>query len=308
MPSKSDRRAQEIAAALSAPQASIAPKYFYDATGSALFERITHLPEYYLTRTERSIMEAHGRAMARRIAPATTVVELGAGNCEKARALCAMIKPRRFIAIDISAEFLRLAAAGLRRACPAVDIRPLVADLGEDIRLPADLAVGERLVFFPGSSIGNYDPQHAAALLSRIRRLAGDTGALLIGVDLVKDSAVLEAAYNDAAGVTAAFNLNVLLHLNQIVGTDFDPGQWEHQAFFNRTQSRVEMHLEAQVDLRVTWPGGERVFRRGERIHTENSYKYGIETFAALLGRCGFSQNVCWTDPREWFAVFLARP
>ena len=296
----------EIIAALCAARASISPKHFYDTEGSALFERITRLPEYYPTRTERSIMETHGREIGGRIAAGTTVIELGAGNCEKARALCGLIRPRCFVAVDISADFLHEAVAGLRSSFPVLDVRTVVADLNDEIVLPADVPTEQRLVFYPGSSIGNFDPEPALDLLGRIRRLAGDAGALLVGVDLIKDDAVLDAAYNDAEGVTAAFNLNALAHLNRLIGTDFKLGDWRHRAFFNRAQSRIEMHLEAAVDTPVSWPGGERYFRRGERIHTENSYKYDIEDFAGLLDRAGFKQTSWWTDPHRWFAVFLA--
>jgi len=297
----------EIIAALCAARAAISPKHFYDASGSALFERITRLPEYYPTRTERSIMETHGREIGNRIAAGATVIELGAGNCEKARTLCASIQPKCFVAVDISADFLHEAVAGLRSSFPALDVRTVVADLNDEIILPADVPAEQRLVFYPGSSIGNFDPEPALDLLRRIRRLAGDAGALLVGVDLIKDDAILDAAYNDAEGVTAAFNLNALAHLNRLIGSDFDLRDWRHVAFFNRARSRIEMHLEAVIDTRVCWPGGERLFRRGERIHTENSYKYDIEEFAVLLDRAGFKQASCWTDPRQWFAVFLAQ-
>ncbi|KFB71569.1 MAG: Histidine-specific methyltransferase EgtD [Candidatus Accumulibacter phosphatis] len=308
MPMASVGLVAEIAAGLCAAQANVSPKYFYDAAGSALFERITRLPEYYLTRTEAKIIETHGEEMARQIGPGATVIELGAGNCEKARALCAMIRPRCFVAIDISADFLHQAVDGLRDAFPSLDVRPVVADLLGEIVLPGDVPSARRLVFYPGSSIGNFDPEVALALLGRMRGLLGNDGALLIGVDLVKDEAVLEAAYNDAAGVTAAFNLNVLQHLNRLLGADFDLTQWQHRAFFNRQKSRIEMHLEALHETRVAWPNGFRNFRRGEHIHTENSYKYRIDDFAGLLGRAGFSNSLRWTDPEQWFAIFLARP
>ena len=174
--------------------------------------------------------------------------------------------------------------------------------------MPPSLPKERRLVFYPGSSIGNFDPPHARALLSRMRDLLQDDGALLIGVDLVKSEAVLNAAYDDDEGVTAAFNLNVLDHVNRLIGSDFDTRQWQHRAFFNAEQSRVEMHLEATTDLLVRWHGGSRSFSRGERIHTENSYKYRAEGFVELLGRSGFTQTQVWTDEQAWFAVVLARP
>ncbi len=298
---------EEIIAGLCAAQAEISPKYFYDVNGSALFERITRLPEYYPTRTEMAIMAEHAADIAGRIGDGATLIELGAGNCEKARALCALIEPKCFVAVDIASEFVRDAANGLRCTYPALDIRVVGADLNDEIQLPDDVPSRQRLVFYPGSSIGNFDPAPALRLLQRIRGLLGEGGALLIGVDLVKDEAVLEAAYNDAAGVTAAFNLNALSHVNQLIGSDFDLREWRHRAFFNRAQSRIEMHLEAAVDTRVGWIGGKRHFRRGEAIHTENSYKYASADFAAMLVQAGFTQQFCWTDARQWFAVFLAR-
>lgn len=298
----------EIVKGLMQTPASISPKYFYDAKGSALFEKITRLSEYYPTRTEHKIMTAHAPDIGRMVGAGCTLIELGAGNCEKARVLCELIQPARFVAVDISEEFLFEAVKGLRAALPAIDIRALAGDLTIDLVLPADLPQRHRLLFYPGSSIGNFDPPQALTLLSRMRGLLADDGALLIGVDLVKDFAVLDAAYNDASGVTAAFNLNILSHVNHLVGSDFDPYQWQHCAFFKADQSRIEMHLEALTDTLVRWPGAERSFARGERIHTENSYKYRVEDFVELLQRAGFQLAQAWTDERDWFAVILARP
>ncbi|HUW36614.1 MAG TPA: L-histidine N(alpha)-methyltransferase [Rhodocyclaceae bacterium] len=300
--------AKEISAGLVQPGARISPKYFYDARGSELFEMITELPEYYPTRTEREIMAAHAADIGRRVGAGGTVIELGAGNCEKARDLCGLLRPARFVAVDIAAEFLQEAVERLRSAFPGLDARAVAADLTAKIVLPADLPRERRLVFYPGSSIGNFDPPQALDLLVRIRQLLDDDGALLIGVDLEKDVAVLEAAYDDAVGVTAAFNLNVLNHVNRLLGSDFDPGQWRHHAFYNAQASRIEMHLEAATEVRVRWPGGERFFAHGERIHTENSYKYRIGSFIELLNRAGFRHAETWTDERRWFAVVLARP
>lgn len=287
---------------------SISPKYFYDARGSALFEQITLLPEYYPTRVERGIMAGHGPDIARSLGAGGTVIELGAGNCDKARALCELLAPKRFMAVDISEAFLHEAVAGMRASFPNIAIQALAADLTADILLPADLPSAQRLVFYPGSSIGNFDPTQALTLLSRMRGLLGGDGALLIGVDLVKDVSILHAAYNDAAGITAAFNLNVLEHVNRLIGSDFDTAQWQHLAFFNPVASRIEMHLQASTDTLVRWPGGDRSFARGERIHTENSYKYRVDDFVGLLQRAGLPRAQVWTDEQAWFAVVLARP
>lgn len=307
MPICTHPEVESIVSALCQPQASICAKYFYDAHGSALFERITRLPEYYPTRTEAQILAEHGAGIAERIGRDGTIVELGAGNCQKARTLCELVRARCFVAVDISADFVSGCARELQAAMPQLDVRCLAADLGEDIRLPADLPRTARTVFFPGSSIGNFSPEHALALLRRMHRLCGTGGDVLIGVDLLKDVDVLKAAYNDAAGITAAFNLNVLEHLNRLIGADFRPEQWRHLAFFNSAQSRIEMHLEARTALSVHWPGGQRRFARGERIHTENSYKYSPARFAGLLAEAGFGDIHHWTDRRSWFAIFHAR-
>jgi dimethylhistidine N-methyltransferase len=299
---------QEIVASLTQTPPTISPKYFYDTRGSALFEKITHLAEYYPTRIEQEIMVTHAAAIAANIGTGCTLIELGAGNCQKARVLCELIAPARFVAVDISEEFLHEAVNGLRSALPAIDIRAVAADLNTQVVLPADLPLQQRLVFYPGSSIGNFDPAQAQALLKRTRGLLGTDGALLLGVDLLKDVAVLDAAYNDGAGVTAAFNLNVLTHVNRLIGSDFDVRQWQHLAFFNESQSRIEMHLVAATDTLVRWSTGQRSFARGERIHTENSYKYRVEDFLALLARSGFPRTQVWSDERGWFAVILARP
>lgn len=288
--------------------ASISPKYFYDQRGSALFEAITQLPEYYPTRTENALMQQHADAIAQAVGQGRTLIELGAGNCQKARALCRLIHPAGFVGVDISADYLRDAVQGLRRDFPGLDARALGADITQPVQLPADVPQGGRLVFYPGSSIGNFDPPHALQLLAQMRELAGDDGGLLIGIDLPKDIAVLEAAYDDAAGVTAEFNRNALTHINRLICSDFDVQQWQHRAFFNTGDSRIEMHLEASVPVQVRWAGGGRHFGRGERIHTENSYKYALPVFSDMLARAGFSRAQAWTDARGWFAMVHAQP
>lgn len=298
----------ELVKGLCQTPARISPKYFYDARGSVLFEHITRLPAYYPTRTEQAIMAAYAPEIARAVGANCTLIELGAGNCQKAKSLCKLIDPAHFVAVDISEAFLNEAVAGMRLAFPRMVIDAVAADLTTDIVLPASLSPHRRLLFYPGSSIGNFDPPQAQALLSRMRGLLQDDGALLIGVDLVKDATVLTAAYDDEGGVTAAFNLNVLEHVNRIIGSDFDLNQWKHRAFFNVEQSRIEMHLEAEADLLARWRDGSRRFDQGERIHTENSYKYRVEDFVALLKRAGFSQTQFWTDEQAWFAVVLAQP
>ena len=304
LPSPTD----DIMRGLNQRPASISPKYFYDQHGSQLFEEITRLPEYYPTRTETALMQQHAASIARAVGTGRTLVELGAGNCQKARTLCRLVQPACFVGVDISADFLQAAVQGLRDDFPGLDARAVGGDMTQGVVLPADIPRSGRLVFYPGSSIGNFDPPHALALLAHMRELIDNDGGLLIGIDLPKDVQVLEAAYDDAAGVTAAFNRNVLTHVNRLIGSDFDVEQWQHRAFFNEGESRIEMHLEALADSQVRWPGGGRRFDQGERIHTENSYKYPLPVFIDMLARAGFSQAQAWTDDRSWFAVVHARP
>lgn len=298
----------DITEGLNQRPARISPKYFYDQRGSLLFEAITRLPEYYPTRTENALMQAHAADMAQQLGPVRTVIELGAGSCEKARVLCRQVRPACFVGVDISVDFLQEAVQRLRADMPGLDARAVGGDMTQGLVLPADIPRAGRLVFYPGSSIGNFDPPHALELLCHMRALVDSDGGLLIGIDLPKEVAVLEAAYDDAAGVTAAFNRNVLTHLNRLIGSDFVEEQWAHRAFFNREASRIEMHLEALDPIRVRWPGGERCFGAGERIHTENSYKYPLAVFTPLLAQAGFSRAQAWTDDQGWFAVVHARP
>lgn len=291
--------------ALLAPAASAAPKFFYDSLGSHLFEAITELPEYYPTRTEAAIFAAHGAEMARRIGSGSTLVDLGAGNCAKAARLFPLLEPRAYIAVDISVEFLREALRQVQREHPEIEMTGLGLDFSMSFELPAGVAASRPVFFYPGSSIGNFTPADALAFLRRVHAQA-QGGGLLIGVDLVKPAAVLEPAYDDALGVTAAFNLNLLRHLNRVAGTDFDPARWRHVAFFDAAASRIEMHLEARDAQTVRWTGGERHFAAGERIHTENSYKYHIDAVTQLLREAGFAPEQHWIDTNGWFGVFWA--
>ncbi|MBI4983809.1 MAG: L-histidine N(alpha)-methyltransferase [Rhodocyclales bacterium] len=299
-----DSEAQrEVAAGLCAAGPAIASKYLYDPLGCRLFEAITHLPEYYPTRTELAIMARQGAAIGRSAGTGAALIELGAGNCQKARALFPTLQPARYVAIDISAHFLRQSLRVLQSEFPAIPMIPLAADLTAPFELPAALNGTRRLFFYPGSSIGNFDPEDALALLARVRRLCEFTGSLLVGIDLVKDAAVLHRAYNDGLGLTAAFNRNVLSHCNALVGSDFRLSDWRHRAFYNAARSRIEMHLDAVRAATVSWPGGCRRFRSGDSIHTENSYKYEIADFSDLLRAAGFAEIDVWTDERRWFAV-----
>ena len=301
--------AAEAAAGLRAPAAHVSPKFFYDSLGSRLFDAITETAEYYPTRTEAALMATHGLAIgeaARRVTgPGPALVDLGAGNCAKASRLFPLLQPGRYVAVDISVEFLRQSLQCLQREHPQMPMVGVGLDFSAELALPPGLVSGPAVVFYPGSSIGNFTPAEALHLLSQARSVAAG-GALLIGADLVKPVDVLEAAYDDALGITAAFNLNLLNHLNRLLGADFQLREWRHLAVFNAAESRIEMHLEARRSLTVRWPGAERRFAAGERIHTENSYKWTPQAFEALLRGAGFTQAEAWTDARGWFGVWLA--
>jgi dimethylhistidine N-methyltransferase len=296
----------ELLAGLNAPQAWISSKYFYDSLGSQLFDAITKLPEYYPTRTEAAIFSRHIDDIARTVGSGRNLIDLGAGNCEKAASLFVALKPEHYVAVDISADYLESALVRLRRQFPDIGMTGLGLDMSEGLSLPESVPDAGRLFFYPGSSIGNFTPADAAGFLSDLRRQCRQQGGLLIGVDLIKEKAILDAAYDDALGVTAAFNLNALNNVNSVLGSDFDVRDWRHCGFFNQTMSRAEMHVETRMAVDVRWPGGSRHFAAGERIHTENSYKYSVEEFSALLRRSGFRNVTAWTDQRNWFALFYA--
>ena len=302
----SDAEREAIVAGLLDQPARMAPKHFYDRLGSQLFAAITQLPEYYPTRTEASILAAHGALLAERIGPGATLIDLGAGDCAKASRLIPVLKPARYVAVDISVDFLRDALGQVQRAHPALQCSGIGIDFSATLDLPAEATAGRPVFFYPGSSIGNFTPPEALAFLQRVRQRA-EGGGLLIGIDLQKPAEILEAAYDDALGVTAAFNLNALRHVNRLIGSDFEPRGWRHVARYDTERSRIEMHLEAREALTVRWSGGERRFAVGERLHTENSYKYTVESFGALLRTAGFQSHEHWTDGKAWFAVFWAK-
>ena len=308
----------ELLRGLMAPAAFTAPKYLYDALGSRLFDAITELPEYYPTRTEAGIFAAHAAEMARCVPAGTTLVDLGAGNCQKAARLFEVFKPQRYVAVDISVDYLRYALAALQRQHPAMDMVGVGMDFSQSLALPPEVQgdgpgggdIDPLLLFYPGSSIGNFTPDEALRFLRDVHGACargGPGGGLLIGVDRVKAASILEPAYDDALGVTAAFNRNLLPRINRLAGTDFELSDWRHVALFNASDSRIEMHLEALRAVTVRWPGGERTFESGERIHTENSYKWLEPEFDALLRSAGFKNTQAWTDARGWFSVFWAQ-
>ncbi|HVK95352.1 MAG TPA: L-histidine N(alpha)-methyltransferase [Noviherbaspirillum sp.] len=298
-----DTICKELGAGLLAPQAHTSPKYLYDVLGSKLFAAICALPEYYPTRTEAAIFERHLSDIARSTGSGMTLIDLGAGNCEKAARLFSSLQPTQYVPVDISVDFLRDAVEFLHLRYPHIRLTGVGLDFSNTLELPESVRRDKRLFFYPGSSIGNYTPAQAAAFLRRIREACSSDGGLLIGVDLVKDVELLCAAYDDAIGLTAAFNLNLLRHLNTLLDADFDAAQWKHHACFNPEESRIEMHLDALCDVTVHWQGGQRAFRQGESIHTENSYKYTPERFLQLLDRAGFGRVRTWTDANDWFLV-----
>lgn len=297
----------ELSAGLLAPQAATSPKYLYDALGSKLFEAICELPEYYPTRTEAAIFDAHLADIARSTGRGSTLIDLGAGNCAKAARLFSVLQPAQYVPVDISVDFLKDAVDRLRQRFPLVKMTGVGLDFSTTLELPETVRRDKRLFFYPGSSIGNFAPEQAAALLGRLRDACRGDGGLLIGVDLLKDKPVLDAAYDDALGVTASFNLNLLLHLNTLLDADFDVRDWQHRGYFNEERGRIEMHLEARRNTVVTWQGGRRHFRQAERIHTESSYKYTRQSFLQILERAGFGTIRTWTDERGWFMVCHAR-
>ncbi len=305
------RTRDELTAGLLQARASISPKFFYDTLGSKLFEAITAVSEYYPTRTEALIFDAICQPLASALQhaglSAPCLIDLGAGNCAKAAALIPHLAPRQYVPIDISADFLAGAAAQIQTRFPALEVLALGLDFSSALVLPATVQRDDRVFFYPGSSLGNFTPEQALAFLQRMAEPAqGNARGLLLGIDLVKDTATLEAAYDDALGVTAAFNKNMLRHVNGLLDADFDVRQWRHVAVFNTEASRIEMHLEASCALTVRWPEHTRAFASGERIHTESSYKYTVSSMTTLLQRAGFKQVQHWLDARGWFGVFWA--
>lgn len=303
-PDTGDIRAEVLEGLARTPR-ELPPKYFYDERGSELFARITTLPEYYPTRTEATIMRDHGAEIAAAIGTRALVIEYGSGNSEKTRILLDHLDdPAGYVPIDISGDHLMEAATALAADYPDLVILPVCADYDQPFEIPEPPGrVASRLVYFPGSTIGNFHPDDAVAFLQRMATRVRRGGSLLIGVDLQKDPGMLNRAYNDSQGVTAAFNLNMLLRLNREIGSDFDIERFEHRAFYNEDAGRIEMHLVSTAEQTVTI-GSERVgFAEGESIWTESSYKYTVAGFGELAGRAGFAQERVWTDADRLFSV-----
>lgn len=300
-----DSLQQELLDGLMAPRKSINPKFFYDAKGSALFNRICDLPEYYPTRTEIRILKRHATDIAELTGQGSVLIEPGAGSCEKVRYLLPELNLKAYLPLDISREFLQQAASELAGQFPALQIKPMAVDFSDDFELSDTVGDGRRVLFYPGSTIGNFTPEQALQFLQRMRRLVGAGGGLIIGVDLHKDRETLEAAYNDSQGVTAAFNLNILHHVNRLLGGDFNPQHFRHYAFYNNDKNRIEMHLISDVEHSVSLNGESIQLAAGEGILTEYSYKYTIEGFTRLANKAGFSLKQNWQDDKNRFGVFF---
>ena len=302
LPSPSDSRA-ELLAGLQQPQKMINPKFFYDARGSELFEQITQLPEYYPTRTERAILVENAAEIAECCGSDCVLIEPGSGSSEKVRLLLDALRPVAYMPLDISAEILYESALKLGREFPWLSVYPICTDFSDHWKMHAELPAGRRVVFYPGSTIGNLEPQDAQVFLSELHQWIGDDGGVIIGVDLHKSEKLLNAAYNDAGGVTAEFNLNILNSVNKLTDGDFRLQSFSHRAFYNRELSRIEMHLESKESQVVKVNGSSIVFRKGETLHTENSYKYSLESFAALTYAAGLTLNNSWVDEENLFSV-----
>ena len=300
--------AQDVVAGLSARPRWLAPKYFYDERGSELFDQITALDAYYPTRTERRILETSADEIVEAIGRQAALIEYGSGSSDKTRILLDALHAQRtlaaYVPIDISEDYLLDTAERLRQRYPGLPVLPVAADYTRPFVLP-DLPpeTSRRVVFFPGSTVGNFTPEEAGAFLDGVAGIVGPGGSLLVGLDLVKDPATLVAAYDDPEGVTAAFNLNVLRRINEELGADIDLSAWEHEARWNADERRVEMHLVSLRPQTVHLAGRAFSFARGESIHTENSYKFGPDGLAAISAPRGFERVARWTDPNAWFAV-----
>ncbi len=295
----------EVIESLSRPQKELSCKYLYDAEGSRLFDRICELDEYYPTRTETKILNDQAEEIAGLLGRDCLLAEYGSGSSVKTRILLDKARDlAAYVPVDMSREHWQCSSDELKRDYPALRVLPVCADYTQDFDLPAmDFTVARTVVFFPGSTIGNFSPANAKNFLHRIATLCGAGGGLIIGVDLKKDKKVLERAYDDKEGVTAAFNLNLLTHLNRELGADFQIETFSHRAFFNEDESRIEMHLVSLQEQKVHLNGSTIQFQKGETIHTENSHKYGLEQFAMLANEAGWDVKKVWTDEDKLFSV-----
>jgi dimethylhistidine N-methyltransferase len=296
--------ARDVIAGLTARPKRLPPKYFYDEIGARLFDEITTLPEYYPTRCELEILRERAGEIARFFPEGSALIEFGSGSSKKVRILLeAAPTIAAYVPVDISAEMLAQEAQALRHDFPRLTVEPVEADFTQSFALPAAVTAGARTGFFPGSTIGNFEPHEACAFMRHAGRMLGEGARLIIGVDLVKDPVVLNAAYNDKAGITAQFNLNLLARINRELGGDFDLDGFSHKAFYNSVRQRIEMHLVSKRRQKVRVAGRAIEFRTGETIHTENSYKYTLESFGALARGSGWTPAAVWTDADANFSI-----
>ena len=293
----------EILLGLSLNKKMISPKYFYDELGSNLFDEITKQPEYYLTRTEMEIFRCYTAEIVEQVGKDCLLIEYGSGNSQKIRVLLESLRPLAYAPLDISNEYLTSSVKELAKEYPWLHIHAICLDFTDGFDLPFSLNA-RRVGFFPGSSIGNFSRGEAAKFLKRARHLVGDDGGMLIGVDLKKDAEILNKAYNDVQGVTRAFNLNVLKHLNKKFKADFDVNNFEHLAEYQPENGCVAMFLRSLVDQKVKISGKEISFGSGEQIHTEDSHKYSLEEFIGMASDSGFRHHKVWTDIKGWFGIF----
>lgn len=293
-----------VLAGLAQRPRSLPPKFFYDERGSRIFDAICDLPEYYPTRTEMSILEGCAAEVAALAGDNSTLIEIGSGATRKIRLLLESLRPRHYVGVDISQEFLQESVQQLARDYPWIEAHAVCADFADDFNVPNFDSAGNRVLFFPGSTIGNFEPYEALVLLRRLRRMAQPVGGLLIGVDLKKDPSVLHAAYNDSEGVTAAFNLNLLHRIHNELDAKINVDGFTHRAFYNAELGRIEMHLVSRRPQNIRVLGQRFSFTAGESIHTENSYKYSIDQFHALARRAGLKPRRVWTDAAQHFSVF----
>ncbi len=300
---------EEVHRGLTLEPKAIPPKFFYDERGSQLFDLICEQPEYYPTRTEIAILQDNARAIAELAGRGALLIELGSGASKKVRLLLEALQPAAYLGVDISRDFLRASTERLAQDYPWLEVHAACADFSTGLSLPQCPASYRRLAFYPGSSIGNFEPHEAVAFLRGVREVLGNDGAMLVGVDLKKDKSLLDAAYNDARGVTADFNLNLLHRIRNELDSDIDPDAFAHHAFYDESRGRVEMHLVSEKPLSVRVEDRGYSFAAGESIHTECSYKYSVAEFQALAARAGYTPRAVWTDERGLFSVhFLGLP
>ena len=293
----------EVVNGLQGDPKTISPKFFYDEAGSQLFEKICACAEYYPTRTEHKILKDNASDIANVIGEHAYIIEPGSGSCEKIKLLLDTLRPEAYVPMDISKDFLQASAQAISNQYPWLDVHAACIDFTQPLHLPFCPPEARKLAFFPGSSIGNFEPTQAAGFLSQMAKTVGEGGGMLIGVDLKKNPTILNNAYNDVEGVTAAFNLNLLTRVNNELNANFNLDTFKHHAFYNDEQGRIEMHLVSQTEQTVQLDDYEVMFSKGETIHTENSYKYTIDEFQALASQAGFEPRHVWVDDDNLFSV-----